>query len=396
MTVISGFLGAGKTTVLNAILANREGLRVAVIVNDMSEINVDANLVARGEASLDRTTERLVEMTNGCICCTLRDDLLDEVARLAAEGRFDYLVIESTGISEPMPIAATFLFESEDGVCLGDAAKLDTMVTLVDAQRFIEYFSEVEDLVELGIGRDDEDDRSIAELLVDQVEFADVLVVTKPDLVGATEMARVVNLVRSLNPRARVEIAEYGDLPVASVLNTGLFDEDQAALAPGWVQALNGPGESEVDEYGIGTFVYRHRWPFHPSRLADALAEGWGGVLRSKGMFWLATRPDTQALLSHAGVTVQIEPLAPWFATLDPGEWDLEDDEDRVALEAAWDPLLGDRRTEIVFIGIGMDEEAIRGSLDHCVLTEEEFGLGFAGWASMPDPLPAWDLACEI
>lgn len=395
VTVISGFLGAGKTTLLNRLLTNREGLRVAVIVNDMSEVNIDASLVAKGEASLDRTNEQLVEMTNGCICCTLRDDLLKEVARLADEGRFDYLVVESTGISEPMPIAATFLFESEDGTCLGDVARLDTMVSLVDAQRFVDHFDEVEDLVTLGIGRDADDDRTIAELLVDQVEFADVLVITKPDLVGTEDLGRVTNLVRALNPRGQLEVAEFGDVPLASLVNTHLFNEEEAALAPGWVQALNGPGESEVDEYGIGTFVYRHQWPFHPQRLAAALGSGWDGVLRSKGFFWLATRPGIQALWSHAGVSVQIEPLAPWYASLAREDWEFEDPEDRVAMEATWDPLLGDRRIEVVFIGVGMDEAAIRSSLDDCILTADEFAAGFEGWAAMPDPLPQWDLSCD-
>jgi G3E family GTPase len=396
VTVLSGFLGSGKTTLLNRILANREGLRVAVIVNDMSEVNIDAALVANGDASLDRTTERLVEMSNGCICCTLRDDLLIEVQRLAAEGRFDYLLIESTGISEPMPVAATFLFESEDGDSLADSARLDTMVTLVDAQRFVEYFDEVDALSDLGLGRDADDDRTIAELLVDQIEFADVLVVTKADLVSEDDLVQVVALARALNPRAAIEIAEWGNLPLSSLLNTRRFNEEEASLAPGWVQALNGSVESEVDEYGIGSFVYRHRWPFHPQRLAEALESEWPGVLRSKGLFWIATRPETQALWSHAGLSVSLEPVAPWFAALDPADWELVDDDDRSALDDIWDPLLGDRRTELVFIGIEMDEPEIRRILDACVLTDEEFAGGFESWSKFEDLLPPWDLSCDL
>ena len=295
-----------------------------------------------------------------------------------------------------MPVAATFLFEDIDGHSLSSLARLDTMVSVVDAATFLDRFEVLEELGDLGVGRDDEDDRSVTDLLIDQIEFADVLVVSKPDLVSVEHLERVTALVRQLNPQARLVVAERGEVPLDQVLDTGLFDEEEASTAPGWVKALNGDTTPETEEYGITSFVYRHRWPFHPKRLARELERAWPGVLRSKGFFWLATRPDIQAMWSQAGLSVMLEPLANWLAATPEGEWELESDEDRADLEARWDPMVGDRQTEIVFIGADMDEMAIRERLDACVLTGREFEKGPDKWARFSDPLPEWDMSCDL
>ncbi|WP_369056754.1 GTP-binding protein, partial [Burkholderia gladioli] len=301
VTVLSGFLGAGKTTLLNHILNNREGRRVAVIVNDMSEVNIDAALVREGGAELSRTDEKLVEMSNGCICCTLREDLLEEVDRLAREGRFDQIVIESTGISEPLPVAETFTFEGEDGRSLNEIAQLDTMVTVVDGYNFLLDYSSRDSLQSRGESLGEEDRRTVVDLLIEQIEFCDVIVLNKIDLISDAERERLMAILRGLNPRARIELAEFGKVPLERVLGTGLFDFDEASKAPGWLQEMRGTHTPETDEYGIRSFVYRARRPFHPQRFHELIGSEWPGVVRSKGFFWLASHPTLAGSWSQAG-----------------------------------------------------------------------------------------------
>jgi G3E family GTPase len=389
VTVLSGFLGAGKTTLLQHVLSNREGRRVAVIVNDMSEVNIDAQLVARGEAQLDRSEERLVEMSNGCICCTLREDLLLEVTKLASEGRFDALLIESTGISEPMPIAATFSFRDANGFSLADVARLDTMVTVVDAARFLSDYTSMQDLRARGIGLSADDDRTIVDLLVDQVEFADVLVVSKSDLVDADGLARLRGILRHLNPRAQQIQAEHGRVAIGEILGTGLFDPAHAAENAGWARELAGEHTPETEEYGISSFVYRARRPFHPERLHAFLESPWQGVLRSKGFFWIASRNDDVGVWSQADAACRTQRIGFFWAGIPRAHWP----SDPAALrdiQTMWQEPWGDRRQELAFIGTKMDEPWLRGQLDACLLTREELGAGPRAWAVYPDPFPPW------
>ncbi len=389
VTVLSGFLGAGKTTLLNHILNNREGRRVAVIVNDMSEVNIDAALVRDGGAELSRTEEKLVEMSNGCICCTLREDLLIEVEKMAKEGRFDQLVIESTGISEPLPVAETFTFAGDDGKSLSDVARLDTMVTVVDAFNFLKDYSSRDSLTERGESLGAEDERTVVDLLIEQVEFCDVIVLNKLDLINHEERARLMAILHGLNPRARIESASFGQIALDKVLNTRLFDFEEAEKAPGWLQTLRGEHVPESDTYGIASFVYRARRPFHPERFFTLINREWSGVIRSKGFFWLATRPAHAASWSQAGGVCRHGLAGKWWAAVPREDW--PDDAESVAfIMEQWDNKVGDARQEMVLIGIDMDEAALRAQLDACLLSDEEAAQGPVAWATYHDPFPVW------
>ena len=391
VTVLSGFLGAGKTTLLNHVLANREGLRVAVIVNDMSEVNVDARLIREGGAALSRTEETLVEMTNGCICCTLREDLLREVAALAKEGRFDYLLIESTGISEPLPVAETFVFEDDDGVSLSQHARLDTMVTVIDASSFLSHYRSSDDLVDLGMGVDETDERSIVDLLVDQVEFADVIVLNKLDLVDADDVEQLAELLHVLNPRATLLRAVHGEVPLKEILDTERFNLAEASTVAGWLVEPRHQRTPETAEYGISSFVYAARRPFHPERLWRVLeTDLLPNALRSKGLVWLATRHDWASIWSQAGVSCQLTCGGTWWAETPLDDWP-DDEAERQNVRAAFEGQYGDRRQELVVIGQALDAAALTTALDAALLTADEMSLGPDAWADWPDPFPAWE-----
>ena len=390
VTVLSGFLGAGKTTLLNHILNNRQGLRVAVIVNDMSEVNIDAELVRSGGAKLARGEEKLVEMSNGCICCTLREDLLREIRVLAQERRFDYLLIESTGIAEPLPVAETFTFADEDGQSLSDVARLDTMVTVVDAFNFLNDYRSDDFLHQRGQAADAEDERTVVDLLVEQVEFCDVIVLNKTDLLDSTQLQRLHAILKRLNPRADIVDCQFGKVDLARVLDTKRFDFGQAAAAPGWLAELRGEHVPETEQYGITSFVYRARRPFHPAHFWDLIQKEWPGVLRSKGSFWLATRMDFAGAWSQAGTVARHYADQLWWDALEPDQWP-DDAAERERIVARMQAPYGDRRQEIVIIGIGMDQAAISAQLDACLLTDAEMAQGAQAWQHWPDPFPAWD-----
>ncbi|MBS1721280.1 MAG: zinc metallochaperone GTPase ZigA [Armatimonadetes bacterium] len=390
VTVLSGFLGAGKTTVLNHVLSNREGKRVAVIVNDMSEINIDDELVASGKANLSRTEETLVEMTNGCICCTLRDDLLKEVSRLAREDRFDYLLIESTGISEPLPVAMTFTFEDEFGESLGTVSQLDTMVTVVDAFNFFRDFAEADYIRDRGESLGEEDDRTVVDLLVDQIEFADVILVSKTDLVDEATLGKVIGVLKTLNTEARIIPITNGAIPIDEVMGTGLFDMEKAQRSPGWIKELMGQHVPETEEYGISSFVYKARRPFHPERFWSVINREWPGVIRSKGFFWLATRMQWIGEWHQAGAACRFGHAGTWWCTAPRQYWP-DDSESRLRIHRLMQEPYGDRRQEIVLIGIGMDKPGLTEMLNSALLTDEEYNAGPDKWRKFKDPfgLPA-------
>lgn len=389
VTVLSGFLGAGKTTLLNHILNNRDGRRVAVIVNDMSEVNIDAALVRNGGAELSRTNETLVEMSNGCICCTLREDLLIEVTRLARENRFDQLVIESTGISEPLPVAETFTFTDERGQSLADVARLDTMVTVVDAFNFLKDYRSQDSLRVRGESLGEEDHRTVVDLLVEQIEFCDVIVLNKLDLVGDADRDRLMAILRGLNSRARITLSEFGRVDLDQVLDTGLFDFEEASKAPEWLKVMRGEHRSETDEYGIASFAWVARRPLHPERFWQLINDEWPGVLRSKGFFWLASRPAHAGSWSQAGAVCRHGLAGRWWAAVPKQQWPT-DAEALQFIEKYWDPNVGDARQELVIIGIDANESVLRTRLDACLLTDAEMALGPQGWAAFNDPFPSW------
>ncbi|MEX4009454.1 zinc metallochaperone GTPase ZigA [Neoaquamicrobium sediminum] len=391
VTVLSGFPGAGKTTLLNHVLNNREGRRVAVIVNDMSEVNIDAALVREGGANLSRTDEQLVEMTNGCICCTLRDDLLQEVRRLSREGRFDYLLIEGTGIAEPLPVATTFDFRDENGESLSDVARLDTMVTVVDAANLLKDYASSDFLRDRGETAGDGDDRALVDLLVEQIEFADVIVLNKVSDTSAHQLDLARKIVRALNPEAQLIETDFARVPLDRVLDTGLFDFEKAQRNPLWFKELNGFQDHvpETEEYGIRSFVYRERRPFDPQKLQAFVNRSWPGVVRAKGFFWLATRPHHVGELSQAGALVRTGKRGLWWASVPKHQWP-DHPEWRAAMRPYLDPIWGDRRQELVFIGCDpMDEDRIRAELDACLVPERDFMPG--RWRDLADPFPSWD-----
>lgn len=396
VTVLSGFLGAGKTTLLNQVLNNREGRRVAVIVNDMSEVNIDAALVERGSAALSRTEEKLVEMTNGCICCTLRDDLLVEVSRLAKEGRFDYLLIESTGISEPIPVAQTFTFEDEEGVSLSEVSRLDTMVTVVDVANFLKDYRAAEDLKDRGESLGEDDLRTVTDLLIDQVEFANVIILNKLDLVTEDQAAEVKAIIKALNPGAKIITTTHGKVPLNSVLDTGLFDYEVAEKSAGWIRELEGEHTPETEEYGISSFTYRSQRPFDAEKFWAFLndASNWQNMLRSKGFFWVAADPRIAYEWAQAGGVSSVNPAGMWLASMPREDWELEDGE-RPDLKPNWHPLFGDRNQQIVFIGQKLDETAIRARLDACLLDEDKAFAGLDAWKGMTNPFPIFELVEE-
>ena len=391
VTVLSGFLGAGKTTMLNHILANREGLRVALIVNDMSEVNIDAALVRDGGANLSRTEEQLVEMTNGCICCTLRDDLLKEVRALAEQGRFDYLLIESTGIAEPLPVATTFDFRDEDGRSLSDISRLDTMVTVVDAANLLKDYGSAEFLADRGETAGEGDDRTIVDLLVEQIEFADVVVLNKIATATPEERDAARKIIVALNPDAKLIETDFGQVDLKQVLGTGRFDIEKAEQHPLWFKELHGFKDHvpETEEYGIRSFVYRARQPFDPAKFQHFIDRSWPGVVRAKGFFWLATRPHFVGEISQAGALVRTGRMGLWWSAVPKQRWP-QTPEFAQMMKPYLDPVWGDRRQEIVFIGADpMDEKKIRAELDSCLVDAPAFMPEL--WQNLPDPFVSWE-----
>ena len=390
VTVLSGFLGAGKTTVLSHILNNREDKKVAVIVNDMSEINIDASMI-KNDVSLNHSEEKLVEMSNGCICCTLREDLLLEVNKLAKDNKFDYLVIESTGISEPLPVAETFTFADEDGISLSDVAKLDTMVTVVDAVNFLRDYEEAKYLQDTGESLGDDDERSVADLLVDQIEFADVILISKIDLVDSEDIEKLNAILKSLNTHAKIIPIIKGRVNIDDVLNTELFDFEHASQAPGWLKEMRGDHIPETEEYGISSFSYLARRPFYPQKFYEFLhsTEHYGKLIRSKGFFWLGSRLEYAGQWSQAGGIARYGFAGKFWKSVPKEHWPTEK-EYLESIEESWAEPFGDMRQELVFIGQGLDKTAMIDALNDCLVSEEDLDKGEDFWESLSDPFPPW------
>jgi G3E family GTPase len=390
VTVLSGYLGSGKTTLLNHLLKNRQGLKIAVIVNDMSEVNIDAELVKQG-GELSRTEEKLVEMSNGCICCTLREDLLIEVEKLARAGTIDYIVIESTGISEPIPVAQTFSYIDEElNIDLTKFCRLDTMVTVVDANRFWHDFRSGDSLLDRKEALGEEDEREIADLLIDQIEFCDVLLLNKCDLVEEAELEKLESVLKTLQPKAKIIRTINAEVDPKEILHTGRFNFEEASNSAGWIRELtagHAQHTPETEEYGISSFVYTRREPFHSERFNHWIHSMPENIVRAKGIAWCATRNNLALLLSQAGPSVTIEPVSFWVASLPEAEKQHILRENPHLLEA-WDETYGDRHTKLVFIGTDLNPEEITRELDHCLLTDGEFS---SDWEQLEDPFK-WNL----
>ena len=391
VTVLSGFLGAGKTTLLNHILNNREGKKVAVIVNDMSDVNIDAALVEKGGADLSRTEEKLVEMSNGCICCTLREDLLEQVRQLSKEKRFDYLLIESTGISEPLPVATTFDFRDENEQSLSDVSRLDTMVTVVDAANLIKNYSSTDFLKDKGEVAGEGDERTLVDLLVEQIEFANVILLNKVDLVSEKELKIIRAVIRGLNAKAKIIETNHSKVAMNEVMNTNLYDLKEAQNHPLWAQELYNPDDHtpETEEYGVTSFVYRARDPFDPEKIHSFFNQEWPGVIRAKGFFWISSRPNFVGEVSQAGAFVRHQGIGKWWAAVNEGQWP-DDKSFRLNINKIWAKGYGDRRQEIVFIGLKneMNESLIKNKLDGFLI--KNYSINLANTLKYKDPFPEW------